>query len=56
MAKAHRGTGIRSEKNHGRGDCPVCSRTAIKVLYENEIEGEKKMLCKQCNAHIKHSK
>ncbi|MFA6689484.1 MAG: hypothetical protein ACOX6K_05920 [Sphaerochaetaceae bacterium] len=55
MAKAHRGTGIRKEKNHGRGDCPVCKRTGIKVLYEAEFDGEKKKICKQCSAKIKNA-
>ena len=56
MAKAHRGAGIRDQKARGRGDCPVCKRTAIKVMYENQVEGVKKMVCKQCNATIKNAK
>lgn len=56
MAKAHRGAGIRDQKLHGRGTCPVCKRTAIKVLYERTINGEKALVCKQCNAALKHAK
>ncbi|MHC1692175.1 MAG: hypothetical protein AB9828_04030 [Sphaerochaetaceae bacterium] len=56
MAKAHRGAGIRDQRLNGRGDCPVCKRTAIKVMYENEVEGSKVKVCKQCNARIKNSK
>ncbi|MFA5514306.1 MAG: hypothetical protein WDA17_06105 [Sphaerochaetaceae bacterium] len=56
MAKAHRGAGIRDQKSSGRGTCPVCKRSAIKVLYEQEIDGSKSMVCKQCNAAIKNSK
>ncbi len=56
MAKAHRGAGIRDQKAHGRGDCPVCKRTAIKVMYENQVEGNKTLVCKQCNASIKNAK
>ena len=53
MSKAHRGSGIRSEVNHGRGQCPVCKRTEVKVMYEVTIEGQKAKVCKPCNAHLK---
>ncbi|MEA4860309.1 hypothetical protein SDC9_44756 [bioreactor metagenome] len=53
MSKAHRGSGIRSEVNHGRGQCPVCKRTEVKVMYEVTIEGQKTKVCKPCNAHLK---
>ena len=33
MSKAHRGTGIRKEVNHGRGVCPVCGKAQVKTLY-----------------------
>lgn len=56
MAKAHRGAGIRDRVSNGRGTCPVCKRTAIKVLYEQELDGSKAMVCKPCNATIKNSK
>ena len=56
MAKAHRGAGIRDRQNNGRGQCPVCKRTAIKLLYENDVEGNKTLVCKQCNASIRNSK
>ncbi|MCH3915932.1 MAG: hypothetical protein LKE40_00275 [Spirochaetia bacterium] len=56
MSKAHRGTGIRAEKNHGRGTCPVCGRTGIKVLYESTTGEEKVMICKQCNARKNNGK
>ena len=39
MAKNHRGTGIRELAAHGRGTCPICKSTGIKVLYEKEIDG-----------------
>ena len=38
MSKNHRGTGIRELAAHGRGTCPICKSTGIKVLYEKEIE------------------
>ncbi|WP_320130551.1 hypothetical protein [uncultured Sphaerochaeta sp.] len=53
MSKAHRGSGIRTEVNHGRGDCPVCKRTAVKLLFETTVEGEKVKVCKACNAKLK---
>lgn len=54
MAKAHRGTGIRSLPNHGRDTCPICKKTGIKVLYEVEKDGQKIKVCKYCNAHLKN--
>lgn len=56
MSKAHRGSGIRENVSNGRGKCPVCKRTGIKVLYEHEVEGKKIMICKQCRAAINHGK
>lgn len=56
MAKAHRGAGITDLYNHARGTCPVCNRTAIKVMYDQEVSGTKVQVCKQCNAKIKNSK
>jgi hypothetical protein len=50
MSKAHRGRGIRTRINHGRGTCPVCKRTGVKVVYEREIEKVKVSLCKICNS------
>ena len=55
MSKAHRGKGIRAEQNRGRGVCPVCNKTGIKVLYEQEINGAKSMLCKICSANLKNT-
>ncbi len=56
MSKAHRGKGIRTEKNHGRGTCPVCKKEGVKVLYEQEVAGAKTKICKICKATIKHGK
>jgi len=56
MAKTHRGKGIRDQFAHGRGDCPVCKRHNVKVLYEMD-GGEKKLkICKVCKAAVKHGK
>ncbi len=54
MSKAHRGTGIRNEANHGRGTCPRCGKENIKVLYEKEIDGNTVKICKFCNAALKN--
>ena len=54
MSKSHRGTGIRKEPNHGRGMCPVCGKTQIKVLYEQDVDGKKVKVCKFCKAHQKN--
>ena len=53
MSKAHRGSGIRTEVNHARGVCPVCKRTAVKLLFEATVEGEKTKVCKACSANLK---
>jgi transcription elongation factor Elf1 len=54
MSKAHRGKGIRELAAHGRGTCPVCGATGIKILYE---AGEQKVkVCKPCKAAVKHGK
>lgn len=54
MSKAHRGTGIRNEANHGRGKCPRCGNPNVKVLYEREIDGKTVKVCKVCNATLKN--
>ena len=57
MSKAHRGAGIRYEiENAGRGKCPVCDRTGIKVVYESTVNGEKVKVCKQCRAKLAKEK
>ena len=56
MSKAHRGRGIRELKSNGRGTCPLCKRTGIKVLYEREINEKKIVVCKTCNAAVNHDK
>ncbi len=54
MSKAHRGKGIRELPSRGRGECPVCKRTNIKVLYE-QASGEAKIkVCKTCKAAVKN--
>lgn len=54
MSKNHRGSGIRSLPNHGRGKCAICGKESIKVLYEKEINGNTVNICKYCNAKLKN--
>ena len=56
MSKAHRGSGIRNLVKSGRKPCPICKRTAVKVLYELEINEKKFSVCKQCKAAIAKGK
>ena len=54
MAKTHRGTGLKEQVKKGRGICPVCNRSGIKLLYEVGADADKKMVCKECSKNIKH--
>jgi len=56
MSKAHRGKGIRDQYAHGRGECPVCKKNNVKVLYEQEADGQKFKICKICKSTIKNGK
>ena len=56
MSKAHRGKGIRDLVSRGRGECPVCKRNNIKILYDQEAGEKKVKVCKTCKAAIKHGK
>jgi hypothetical protein len=56
MAKPNRGSNIRTLFARGRGECPVCKRERVKVLYEQEAEGQKFKICKTCRAAIKNGK
>ncbi len=51
MSKAHRGQPLKQElPGSGRGNCPICKRSGIKLLYEHEVEEKKINICKQCHA------
>ncbi|MDR2518120.1 MAG: hypothetical protein LBD13_01730 [Spirochaetaceae bacterium] len=56
MSKNHRGKGIRPLFSKGRGECPVCKKTNVKILYEQESGETKAKVCKICRAAIKHGK
>ena len=54
MSKNHRGSGVRSLPEHGKGTCAICGKTDIKVLWEKEINGQTVKVCKFCNAKLKN--
>jgi len=57
MSKTHRGKPLKAETpQSGRGKCPLCRRTGVKLLYEYEFDGKKFELCKQCNSAAKSGK
>lgn len=56
MSKAHRGAGIRDQKRRGRGKCPVTGKTGVKLLYEQEIDGQKVMVSKTAKATMTNRK
>ena len=56
MSKARRGKGIRELFHNGRGVCPVCNRSNVKILYEQDKGETKIKICKTCRAAIKHGK
>ncbi len=56
MSKAHRGRGIKDRIRCGRATCPLCKRTAVKALFEQEFDGKKVSLCKQCKSAVAKGK
>ncbi len=49
MAKTHRGKGLWNLPAHGRGTCPICKATRVKVLYERTTpDGKAVKVCKRC--------
>jgi len=56
MSKTNRGSGLRDQVRSGRGKCPQCGRTGIKVVYEVEKDGAKLNICKQCKATLANQK
>ena len=57
MSKARRGTPLKKEKpQSGRGVCPLCKRSGIKLLYEFEANEVKHNICKQCHSALAKGK
>jgi hypothetical protein len=50
MAKNHRGKGLNSLPLHGRGECPVCKRTGVKLLYDIKAADKTVKVCKVCKS------
>ncbi|MBP7194356.1 MAG: hypothetical protein KBA79_00890 [Candidatus Cloacimonetes bacterium] len=50
MAKNHRGKGIKTLANHGRGECPSCHRDGVKLLYDIKAGDKTFKVCKVCKA------
>ena len=49
MAKQRRGKGIIDLPGKGKGKCPICGRTNIKLLWEStNDEGNEMKVCKAC--------
>jgi len=48
MSKTHRGKGLREAPARGRGTCPVCKRTGVKLLWDGQLNTEKARVCKKC--------
>ena len=56
MSKAHRGKGLHETFNRGRGTCPICKKTGVKVIYEQEVDGANQNICKVCKAMLENKK
>jgi len=56
MSKPNRGKSIKEQPYRGRGECPVCKRTGVRVLFEQQAGDKKVKICKVCKAAIKHGK
>ena len=49
MAKSNRGRNLRNSNEWNRGQCPLCERTGVKLLWDNTDEHEKEVkVCKHC--------
>jgi hypothetical protein len=49
MAKTHRGKALWRLPARGRGTCPICKATRVKVLYERTApDGTSVKVCKRC--------
>lgn len=49
MAKTKRGKALRNMPSRGRGTCPVCGATRIKLLYSRTAtSGSSIQTCKRC--------
>lgn len=56
MGKTHRGKGLKDQARGGRAECPVCKRTAVKVVFEVTVKEKTIKVCKTCKASIANGK
>jgi hypothetical protein len=50
MAKTKRGRALWNLPSRGRGTCPICSATRIKLLYpRTKTDGTSVKVCKRCS-------
>jgi hypothetical protein len=56
MGKTHRGKGLKDQVSQGRGVCPICKRTGVKVVFEAQVKDKTIKVCKTCKASIAHGK
>jgi transcription elongation factor Elf1 len=50
MAKTKRGKGLWNLPSRGRGTCPICGSTRIKLLYSRtKSDGTQVKVCKKCD-------
>ncbi|MNO90178.1 hypothetical protein D3C76_816800 [compost metagenome] len=51
MAKTKRGKGLWNTPSRGRGTCPICLSTRIKLLYSvTNSNGKLVTVCKKCSS------
>lgn len=49
MGKQYRGKSLWKLPSRGRGTCPICKATRIKLLYDVALsDGKKIKVCKRC--------
>lgn len=56
MSKAHRGRPLKDESGDVRGKCVVTGRSGVKLVYEQEIDGQKVLLSKAGKATLANAK
>ena len=48
MSKPRRGKSLWTLPARGRGTCPLCARTRVKLLYPLKVNGVTVNVCKRC--------
>jgi hypothetical protein len=49
LGKTKRGKPARVAENWKRGECPLCHRSGVKLLWERNIDGNPVSVCKICS-------